>query len=140
MTTGRNPYFALAATLLLAVAFISCSTSNPNTDRVLISVAVTPETADALNSPNGQVTFTATGTFNLPPITAPVTFTAPYAGSFAVNNPSNQIIANVVSSGTGTVTVECVNGVSGTVGVVASASANNGTSVMISASGQLTCP
>jgi hypothetical protein len=140
MSAPRKSYFVFAAVLIFAAAFISCATSNPNSDRVLISVAVTPETADAANFANGQVTFTATGTFNQPPMTAPLNFAAPYAGSFTVDNPNNQTIANVVSTGSGTVTVECVSRVSGTVEVIASASANNDTSLIITGSAQLTCP
>jgi hypothetical protein len=133
-------HLAYAGILILGMSCICCSTSNPNTDRALISIAVTPETADAADFASGQVVFTATGTFNQPPITAPVTFTAPYTGSFAVDNPDNEMIASVVSSGSGTVTVECASGVSGTVEIIASAAANNGTAIVITGGAQLNCP
>lgn len=130
----------ITAVASLALTFISCATSNPNSFRVLTSIAVTPTTADASTYPNGQVTFTATGQFNIPPLSGPVTFTAPYNGQFIVANPSNQTVATVVSTGTGTVTVQCVAGISASVDVVATASANNGTATTVSALGQLTCP
>jgi len=131
--------------LICTVAFLgftlaSCASSNPNSFRVLTAITVTPTKADASTYLNGQVTFTATGQFNIPPLTGPVTFTAPYNGQFIVANPSNQTVANIVSTGTGTVTVQCVSGVSASVDVVATASANNGTATTVTAQGQITCP
>ena len=126
--------------ILLTAGMISCGSSNQSIGRVLTSIAVTPQTADAQNSSNGQVVFTATGTFSLPPYTGPLTFVAPYAGQFVVNNPAGTTIATVVSSGTGTVTVRCAAAVSGSVYVTATASANNGSTLVVSGSGQLTCP
>ena len=131
------PAFTL---ILLAAGLISCGSSNQNVGRVLTSIAVTPQTADAQNFSQGQVTFTAAGTFSLPPYTGPLTFVAPYAGQFVVNNPTDTTIATVVSSITSSVTVQCVAGASGSVYVTASASANNGSNLMVSGSGQLTCP
>ena len=129
---------AVAAIALLALA--ACQSVNQNSGRVLTSITVTPTTADASTYPNGQVTFTATGQFNIPPLTGPVTFTSPYNGAFVVANPSGQTIANIVSTGTGTVTVQCEAGVSQSVDVVATASANNGTATTVTAQAQLTCP
>jgi hypothetical protein len=130
-------FFVMASASILLT---SCAESNPNSFRVLTAITVTPASADASTYTNGQVTFTATGQFSVPPLSGPVTFTAPYAGQFAVANPSNQTVANVVSSGNGTVTVECVAGVSATVQIVATAAANNGTATTVTAQGQLTCP
>ena len=133
-----RPIFSVLALALSAAISISCGSSNKASDfRILTGIAVTPETADAQDFPSGQVTFTANGTFSLPPSPAPVTFTAPYAGSFTVSDGS---IASIVSTGAGTVTVQCVSGATGAVSVVASAAANNGTKTVITASGQLTCP
>jgi hypothetical protein len=134
----RRLLAAFALTVFFAVV-ISCSSGNPNIGRVLTSVTVTPATADGESSPEGVV-FTATGTFSLPPFSAPLTFAAPYGGTFTVDSPSGTTIANIVSTGTGTITVQCVSGASGTVFVSASALANNGTATLVSASGQLTCP
>jgi hypothetical protein len=133
-------YICLAIVLLAAASLLSCSSGDPNIGRILISIAVTPETADAKNSPNGQVIFTATGTYSLSPITGPLTFAAPYAGQFAVDNPATGTIANVVTTGNSTVTVQCATNATGTAFVVASALTNNGTTTEVSGSGQLTCP
>jgi hypothetical protein len=136
----RNVLIGAFALIVLAAALISCASNNPNSGRILISVAVTPTTANAQNFPNSQVTFAAMGTFNLPPLSAPLTFNSPYSGQFFINNPSGSTIATAVSTGTGTVTVQCASGATGTVDVVASASANDGFSTIISGSGVLTCP
>ena len=87
-----------------------------------------------------QVVFTATGTFSLPPYSGPLTFVAPYVGQFVVDNPTGTTMATVVANGNGTVTVQCAAGASGSVPVTASASANNGSTLVVSGSGQLTCP
>jgi len=132
---------AVSTLLLVVLGMTSCgSSANPNLGRVLTGITVTPATADAQSFANGQVVFTATGTFSLPPTPAPVPFLAPYAGQFVVDNPSNSTIATVVGQGNGTVTVQCAAGAAGTVFVVASASANNGSTIVVSGSGQLTCP
>ena len=125
---------------LIALPLISCNSVNPNSGRILTAITVTPTAANAVNYPNGQVTFTSTGRFSLPPLSGPVTFESPYSGSFSVANPSNQTIANVVATGTGTVTVQCVANGSASVEVVASASANNGTQTVVTGQGTLTCP
>lgn len=139
---SRYAIAALALLLLSALAISCGSSGDPNFGRVLTSVTVTPATADAQNSSTGQVVFTATGNFSLPPFSAPLTFAAPYSGQFAVENPTSppSTIATIVATGTGTVTVQCAPGASGTVFVSASALANNGTTTLISGSGQLTCP
>jgi hypothetical protein len=137
----QTPVFVAVAFLLIAAALTSCgSSSNADAGRVLLSISVSPQTADALNFPNGQVVFTATGTFSKAPLTGPVSFTSPYQGSFFVANPSTQVVANVVATGDGTVTVQCTSGVTDTVQVVASAAANNGTSAVVTGAGSLTCP
>jgi hypothetical protein len=136
----RHWLLASCVLTLLAAGLISCGSSNQSIGRVLTSIVVTPQTADAESSPIGQVVFTATGTFSLPPYTGPLTFVAPYSGQFVVNNPTNATIATVVSNGTGTVTVQCAPSASGSVYVTATASANNGSTLVVSGSGQLTCP
>ena len=134
------PILATLALALLAALLIACGSSgNNNSFRLLTSIAVTPAQADAQSFPNGLVTFTATGSFSLPPSPAPVTFTAPYTGQFLVDNVSNVVVANVVSTGTGTVTVQCVSGITGTVNVVASAASNNVNGVILTGSSQLMC-
>ena len=96
------------ALLVIATSILSCGSSNPNVGRVLTSVSVTPESADGQSSPSGTV-FTATGTFSLPPFSAALTFAAPYAGQFVVDNPPGTTIATITATGTGTVTVQCVD-------------------------------
>jgi hypothetical protein len=140
MTANLYRCITILAVAFCAAVLFSCATSNPNTDRVLTSISVTPVNADAQNFPNGQVTYTATGSFNLPPLSGPVTFTAPYTGSFTVDNPMDQTIATIVSTGNGTITVQCAAGAVGDVEVTASASANNAASDVVSGNAQLTCP
>ena len=132
----------MATIALAALTLLSCSDSDPNAGRVLLSIAVTPSTADAALFPNGLVTFTATGTFSVAPSPAPIPSTAPYSGEIFVANPTNPpaTIATVVSTGNSTATVECQQGGSGTVQIVASANANNGTAIVITGSATLTCP
>jgi hypothetical protein len=132
----------LAFLVALATLISSCSSSDPNSGRVLYSISVTPATADAQTFPNGQVTFTASGMFSVAPSPAALTFAAPYAGQFNVANPTNppESIATVVSTGDSSVTVQCAPGATGTVQVVASAFANNGTNTVVTGSAQLTCP
>ncbi|HKV79352.1 MAG TPA: hypothetical protein VJP02_14485 [Candidatus Sulfotelmatobacter sp.] len=137
---NRHPILAIVGIALLALPLTSCNSVNPNSGRVLTAIAVTPTNADAMNYPNGHVTFTATGQFSISPLSGPVTFQSPYSGSFSVANPSNQTIANVVTTGTGTLTVQCVSNIPGSVEVIASASANNGTQTVVTAQGTLTCP
>ena len=127
--------------ILLAAVVISCGSTDPSSNRILLSIAVAPPTADAQNSPNGQVVFTATGTFSLQPSPALVPSTTPYSGQFTVAaSATNQVIATIVSSGSGTATVQCVAGMSGTVNVADTASANNGIATTVSGIAQITCP
>jgi hypothetical protein len=137
MTHARQPCAGLAAITFAVAALVSCPSSNPNASRVLISIAVTPSTATATSG--GQVTFTATGTFNQPPITAPVSFAAPYTGSFVVDNPGSQTIATIISTGTGTITVQCASGAAGNVNITASADSNNVSGTVVSGNAQLNC-
>ena len=140
MTRARNLFAGLAAITFAAVALVSCPSSNPNASRVLISIAVTPTTANAATYPNGQVIFTATGTFSLPPIIAPLSFTAPYTGSFEVENPGSQTIATIIATGTGTITVQCAPRAAGNVNITASAASNNQSGTVVTGNAQLTCP
>jgi len=136
--THRRP--SLLATLglaFIAVVMISCATPNPNFGRILTSIVVT---ADPQKSQNGQV-FTATGTFSQAPFSAPVPSTPPYSGKFFVDTTAtNQVIATIVTSGSGTATVQCISGMSGTVNVGDVASANNGTPTTVTGLAQITCP
>jgi len=140
MNCRCHPLLAALGFVLLGGALMSCGSTYPNSARVLLSVTVTPATADAQTFPNGQVVFTATGTFNIVPSPALLTFTAPYSGGFDVGTVNNQVVATIVATGSGTATVQCVSGMSGSVAVGAIALANNGTSATVAGFAQLTCP
>ena len=139
MTT--RPYLpALLSVVTLAFLAMSCG-SNSNSDRFLRSITVTPATADAQSFPGGQVQFTATGTFTMPPSPDVLTFSSPYTGSFTVDDAG---IATIVSSSGGTVTVKCAAGASGSTNVTALACAfakgTAATCVPVKGIAQLSCP
>jgi hypothetical protein len=138
-TSRRHPGLAALGLAFIAVVVISCGSSpNPNFGRILLSIAVT---ADPQQSQNGQVVFTATGSFSQAPFSALVPSTPPYSGTFFVDTTAtNQVIATIVTSGSGTATVQCISGMSGTVNVGNIASANNGTSTTVTGFSQITCP
>jgi hypothetical protein len=131
---SRKLFLPLLFTALVTLIINGCGTSSP---RELQSMTVSPAVADAAHSPNGEVQFTASGTFSKPPTSAAVTFAAPYFGTWSVSNPT---IATISSSGL----AQCVAGAPGTVNVIASASANSTTaprtSIVRTATAQLTCP
>ena len=128
--------------LLAAVCLqtLGCgSSSMQSNSRLLQAVTVTPAQADARSFPNGQVEFTATGTFSRPPSPSVVTFQAPYSGSWTSNDP-----VTLVSTGNGTATYQCVAGQSGTFTITAGAS--NGiegpaaTAALVRGQAKLICP
>ena len=127
----------LALSLLAISGCGAMSTSSSN--RVLESMTISPATADAQTYTNGQVTFTAMGTFSKPPSPAmvPVPFVTPYSGNWMVSDAN---IATIDGNGV----AKCVSGATGTVNVIAEVSADAAdpgqTSVAVSASAQLTCP
>jgi hypothetical protein len=128
--------------VMLIFQTLGCGMSGSNSNRVLQSIAVTPATADAQSSANGQVQFTATGTFSKAPSPSLVTFVAPYSGGWQV---SDSTVATLLATGTGTATVQCVTGASGTVTITAMASANaamgtQATGVATVGKASLTCP
>jgi hypothetical protein len=110
----------LLGNVLLALQTTGCGAPNPNNDRVLLSITVAPATAKAQNFTNGQVQFSATGTFSRPPSPAPVSvpFVAPYSGTWFISDPT---IATISQSGV----AQCEIGNSGTVTVTAMVSANS---------------
>ena len=55
--------------MLFAAGATGCGGSVMNNGRMLQTITVTPASADAKNFPNGKVQFTATGTFNMAPVT-----------------------------------------------------------------------
>jgi hypothetical protein len=66
MTLLRN--FQLAILVVALTVTLSCG----NSLRELVAMNLSPSVADAQNYPNGQVQFTASGTYNLYPLTGPV--------------------------------------------------------------------
>ena len=135
----RSESLSLALGLLLSAVFAPAITGcGTDSLRVLQSMAINPAIADAAKSPNGKVQFTASGTFSRPPSPATVPFAEPYTGTWSVSNPA---IATIDSqSGL----AQCVPGASGTVDVMAIASANSTTgprmSIAVTAKAKLTCP
>jgi hypothetical protein len=126
----------------LAVLFtiIGCNAMNPNmmnSNRTLMSMSVAPAMANGGDSMNGQVQFTASGTFSRPPSPAPVTFMAPFSGGWSV---SNMDIATINQNGT----AQCMH--AGMVTVTATASSNSAgsmpgaMSMAVTATATLTCP
>lgn len=121
---------ALLATIALggiAALAVGCGSSS----RLLQTVLVTPATADAQSFPNGQVQFTAMGTYSQPP--SPATLTQ---ALWSLDSS----IATVSQSGL----AQCVAGASGVVTVTAGESApctgTGCTAALIRGTAQLTCP
>jgi hypothetical protein len=134
--TGSISSIVIAAMGWLIVFSTACGSSSTQ-NRVLTSMSVSPANADASNFANGQVQFTATGTFTMPPSPAPVTFTAPYSGSW-LSSDSN--IATISQQGL----AQCVSGASGsvTINAVASSNSAHGTqmSTAVQGTATLNCP
>jgi hypothetical protein len=109
--------------LSLLLAFtLSCGSSTP---RTLVSVKATPATADAINFPNGQVQFVATGTYNRPP--SPVTPQPVTAWQLTPNT-----LATITQNGL----AQCISGQTGTASIQV-AVAGDGPLMTVA---QLTCP
>jgi hypothetical protein len=122
---------------VLTIATVGCSSMNSTSNRVLQSMTLSPANADAQSS-QGQVQFTAMGTFSKTPSPAPVPFVVPYTGTWATSDTN---IATITQAGLAT----CVLGATGTVTISATASTNSGqgtqaTSTSVSATAKLTCP
>lgn len=124
--------------LVLAASFVlSCGASAP---RQLQSITLSPATADAQDSHNGQVQFTTTGHYN----TAPRTVT-PQSATWGVcyqNAPTSEV--SVTTAGL----AQCANGADGTYTIWANDPTNPTCNVLgpcgegcsIVGTAQLTCP
>jgi hypothetical protein len=127
---------ALLSTAVVGFALNGCG-MNSMTNRVLQSINVSPAIGNAARSSDGKVQFKASGTFSKPPSPDAVTFVAPYSGSWAV---SNLRVATISQSGL----AQCVAGASGTVNVIALASANSAPpgamSIAVRGTAKLICP
>jgi hypothetical protein len=121
----------------LAIAGCGGMDSGMNSNRVLMSMTLSPATAEAHNFANGKVQFTATGTFSQPPSPAIVPFTEPYTGTWSV---SSMNVATIDQNGM----AQCVPGAAGTVTVSATVSSNSAgpgaMSTAVSARATLDCP
>jgi hypothetical protein len=137
-------YRIFAAVFLVAVALLAlgCGSSGMlNSNRVLESMTISPTIPDAQNFANGQVQFTATGTFSKPPSPQQVTFQPPYSGGWSLLATSGPLPATISQTGL----AQCMPGATGTAFVVATASANaamgtGATGVAVQATATLTCP
>jgi hypothetical protein len=124
----------LPTTLLIAVELVAggCGSNTSPNPRLLQSVSVTPPTANAQTFSNGQVQFTALGTYNQPPSPSPIT-----QPGWSLSDPS---IATITQNGL----AQCSAGASGVVTVRASTpgpcSGTGCTAALLSGTAQLTCP
>ena len=98
---AKSPALALHTCLFLiffGLAIAGCGGSTMSSSRQMQGLTVTPASADAQASPGGKVQFTATGRFNMAPITVmspPVLWSigSPF-GSPPVNMPAASVDAN----------------------------------------------
>ena len=137
MKTCLVPLFAI---LIVAVVLLSCGTSK----HMLMSVSISPTTADALDYPNGQVPFTATGYYTSKP--SPVTpFSATWGACDALGFSTTAVTVSstgVAQCGSGTSGVFFVWGygsdaVGGTCGAVTACGGGCG---RVTGTALLTCP
>src|SRR5579862_8308846 len=86
--------------------------------RHLRTVSITPATADAQNSPSGQVSFVATGTFSDPP--SPVTLTSKDV-FWCVGSSDGSCVGNINPGATVDQTglAQCNSGFAGTANILA---------------------
>jgi hypothetical protein len=130
----------LSILFLAALALETLGCGSSNSKRVLQSMAITPANADAKDFANGQVQFTATGTFNKAPSPDQVTFQPPYTGTWALMGTGAANIATISQAGL----AQCIPGAAGAVTVSAVASSNSATgpamSTAVTGSTTLTCP
>jgi hypothetical protein len=132
-------YLCKTCLVIALLAIVGCGAMNTdmmNQNRMLMSMTVTPGTANGMNFAMGQVQFTAMGTFSKPPSPATVTFVAPFSGGWSV---SDMNIATINQNGM----AQCMH--TGMVTVTAQASANSTSmpgamSTAVTATATLTCP
>ncbi len=112
--------------------------------RQLQSVTIAPATADAKNSPNGQVQFAATGTFSQPPSPQPLT-NADVTWCAGSNNGLCDGNINPGASVSPSGLAQCSSNFSGTVTLLAgqgtpSMNPDSGLQMKVFGTAQLTCP
>jgi hypothetical protein len=125
---------ALDVLLLLAIAGCGGTGTNmTNSVRLMQSLMVTPASADAQNFANGQVQFTATGAFNMSPMTvmSPPVLWSVGNPSFMSASPTPMSMAMATSGGPsidGNGLARC-NGFAGIVMIEATAPADPNVSI-----------
>jgi len=112
------------AGVLLTVCLVACGRAST---RHLLSISISPPTANGANFPLGGVQFTATGTFDKAPVTV-----TPLTATWSIS-PSG-----IASIGTSDGFAQCIS--TGTATITASAPSTQGSSTMVSGTATLTCP
>ncbi len=112
------------AGVLLTVCLVACGGGST---RHLLSISISPPTANGANFPLGGVQFTATGTFDKAPVTV-----TPLTATWSIS-PSG-----IASIGTSDGFAQCIS--TGTATITASAPVTQGSSTMVSGTATLTCP
>jgi hypothetical protein len=134
-------FFALAVVASLA---LSCgANSDPSSNRQLLSIALSPATADAQDYPDGQVQFMATGDYNTAPYTvAPLSAgwgTCYQEASTSAISVSRSGLAQCASGAVGTYTV-WANDARLPLGANCLAMTACGGGCFVAGTAQLTCP
>lgn len=131
--------------LFLVLPVVSLGTAGCGSSRQLQSVTLSPASADAQNFPNGQVSFTATGTFSKKP--SPLQLTGKDV-TWCAGSSSGMCVGNINPG----ITVDqnglaqCVPGFTGTVTILAGTKSfsmmntDGGSQLKIFGTAQLTCP
>jgi hypothetical protein len=135
----------LGSCLLVVLPLVALGTAGCGSSRQLQSVTLSPASADAQNFPNGQVSFTATGTFSKNPSPVQltgkdVTWCAGSSGGLCVGNinPGITVDQNGLA--------QCVPGFTRTVMILAGTKSSSvmnpdgGSQLKIFGAAQLTCP
>jgi len=145
MTTTRLPMFAVPSLFLIAsFVLFGCGSG-----RQLQTVTLSPLNADAQSFPNGQVQFTATGTFSQPPSPVQLTSNDISWCMGGLGNPGGQCVGNANPGGTVTQNglAQCNPMFTGTTTVLAGVAIpvgnpmpDSGAQFKVFGSATLTCP
>ena len=137
--TRLGPCFALVLVFALALLALGCGAT-----RQLQAVSLSPTSADAQDSANGQVQFTATGSFNKPPSPAPLTNNDV---RWCVGDSSGTCPGNISAGATVDQhgVAQCVPGFSGTATILAgkgtpAMSPDGPSQLSVFGTAQLACP
>jgi|SRR5208282_222412 hypothetical protein len=104
MKHSALPFLFLFVLAVAAAITLACGSSSP---RTLQSVSITPATANAQDYPDGQVPFTAAGSYTHPP--SPVT---PISATWGACTTDGSATTAVTVSSNGV--AQCASGASGT--------------------------